>query len=86
MSRKRVLNTEERSKIHKANKFYDKYMAGKWNPEEGEYNFNLNKQENKSSGGSFNYLFCKNCGSEIRGKNNTSSFICSKCNSFNSVV
>lgn len=85
MDRKKDLDTKERNKIHKANKFYDKYMAGKWNRKEGEYNFDLSKSKKKKTTDVLSSISCKHCGISVIVHSNTHSFICSKCSSFNSV-
>ena len=85
MERDKILNRGERDKVHKANKFYDKYMAGKWNEAEGEYNFDLSNVKKRKYISSNNSINCKDCGTGVRVQNNTKSFICSKCNSFNSI-
>jgi len=84
MTQKR-LSHKEKKKIYKANKFYDKYMSGKYNPELGDYNFDLTPvKTRKVLKTDKKFIFCS-CGNTIYVSSITSGFICSKCGMFNEV-
>ena len=79
------LTTKQKRKIYKANKHYDKHMAGKYNPKLQEYNFELQGSKERKVGGiPSNSKICE-CGNTVYTTSTMSGFICSKCGSFNKV-
>jgi len=79
------LTTKEKRKNYKANSFYDKYMAGKYNPELGDYNFNLRAVRKKKVISAEKKFITCSCGNTVYVSSITSGFICSKCGRFNEV-
>jgi len=77
----RVITKKQREQIHKANKFYDTHMAGKFNPKEGEYNFTMSPTKKTILTPRANIIECE-CGNTVAITLSTKSFICGTCNKF----
>lgn len=80
----KVVTKKDRDRIHRSNKFYDRHMAGKYNHKEGEFNFVLSGKKKKTLNPAVETFEC-DCGHVISITNSTMSFICSRCNKFNTI-